>query len=59
MEDSRRIDTDEEEGDGSGEVHYNHTHDRASIDPHPLVDRERAEITQGSIGLLQVSQVVT
>lgn len=59
MEDTGGIDTDKEEGDGSCEVHHNHSQDRPSIYPHPLVHVQIAELPGTAVGLLQHGEVHT
>ena len=59
MEDSRGVDADEEESDGSSEVDDDDAEDGATVDAHPLVHVQTAEISGRSVGLLQLCQIQT
>ena len=53
MEDSRGLDADEEESEGSSEVDDDDPEDCATVDTHSLVHAQTAEVSDSSVGLLQ------
>ena len=57
VQNARCVDTQEEEGDGSGEVNEHYSQHCAPIDPHPLVRGEVTQPADTGVCLLPESQV--